>query len=208
MTNPAMPFTSFELAALLTFQPGAAATQSAQSLRLAETQSSPDARRAGLSSLLVRGLAVATDGQVAPVGNAGGVSGVLTGADRWVEVGIVRRDRTDAAILVGLGGNGLLISPRGLDTWDVLPVRPGTDLVDGGVDLARKGVEDAGEQPVSVSVKVTTLDGSTAAAVHRDDAGAWRVATEPTGPDGALTIQDDVLADTDAALAALRSALR
>ncbi|MCB7136060.1 hypothetical protein [Cellulosimicrobium marinum] len=208
MTNPAMPFTSFELAALLTFQKGDAATQSATSLRLTEIQASPEARRAGLSSLLVRGLAVATDGQVAPVGNAGGVSGVLTGADRWVEVGIVRRDRTDAAILVGVGGNGLLVSPRGLDTWDVLPVRPGSDLVDGGVDLARQGVEDAGDAAVSVSVKVTTRTGSVAAAVHRDDAGTWKVATEPTGPDGALTIQDETLADTAAALDALRTALR
>lgn len=203
-----MPFTSFELVALLTFQPGAAATQSAQSLRLADLQSSADARRAGLSSLLVRGLAVATDGQVAPVGNAGGVSGVLTRADRWVEVGVVRRDRTDAAVLAGVGGSGLLVSPRGLDTWDALPVRPGADLVDAGVDLARQGVEDAGEQAVSVSVKVTTPAGSVAAAVHRDDAGTWRVATEPTDADGALTIRDDAPADADAALAALRAALR
>ncbi len=203
-----MPFTSFELVALLTFQPGAAATQSAQSLRLADTQPSPEARRAGLSSLLVRGLAVATDGQVAPLGNAGGVSGVLTRADRWVEVGIVRRDRTDAAVLVGVGGSGLLVSPRGLDTWDVLPLRPGSDLLDGGLDLARRGIEDAGDQPVSASLKVTTLDGSVAAAVHRDDAGTWRVATEPVDADGALTIRDETFPDADAALAALGTALR
>ncbi|UTT58926.1 hypothetical protein [Cellulosimicrobium cellulans] len=208
MINPAIPFTSFELLALLTFNKGAAATQSAKSLRLADGLSSPEARRAGLSSLIVRDLARAENGQVAPVGNAGGVSGVLTGADRWVEVGIVRRDRTDAAVLVGITGNGLLISPRGLDVWDVLPVKPGTELTDAGVDLARRGVQDAGDQPVSATVKVTTLDGSRAAAVHRDDAGVWRVATEPTGPDGALTIQDDVLADTDTALAALSAALR
>jgi len=203
-----MPFTSFELVALLTFNPGAAATQSAKSLRLADGLPSAEARRAGLSSLLVRELARTQDGQVAPVGNAGGVSGVLTGADRWVEVGIVRRDRTDAAVLVGITGNGLLISPRGLDVWDVLPVKPGTDLVSAGVDLARRGVLDAGDEPVSATVKVTTLDGVVAAAVHRDDAGEWRIATEPTDADGALTIRDDAFADADAALTALDAALR
>ncbi len=201
------PLTTFELATLLSLVEGAAAAQSAASLRLPDPRDAIS-RRAGLSSLVVRGLVDLGHGRITPQGKAGAVAGVLTTADQWVEIGVARRDTADAAVLVGAGQDVLLLSPRGFDVWDVLPVDGSKDLVDAGIELARQGVEVTGaDEPVAVSVKVTRATGSAVASAHRDAQGGWQVAIEPADPDGRLTILDDAPADQAEALATLRKAL-
>ncbi|WP_265521555.1 hypothetical protein [Oerskovia flava] len=203
------PVTTFELVTLISLREGPAATQSAASLRLPDPDGPLQPRKAGLASLLARELVTIQDGTITAVGNAGGVAGALTAADRWIEVGIVRGTSSDAAILVGAGAGGVMITPRGFDVWDALPVNEGTDLVEGGVDLARRGIDvtPAGEA-VAASVKVTTAAGSTSASVRREADGTWQLATEPADAEGRLTVQDVRLTDQAAAMAALLEALR
>ncbi|WP_435737402.1 hypothetical protein V5D56_02060 [Cellulosimicrobium sp. PMB13] len=208
-TPSTFPLTTFELVALLSLSPGPAAEQSAASLRVAGPGTDATAQRAGLASLLVRELAEVRDGLITARGNAGGVAAVLTTATRWVEVGVARSESGDGAVLVEAPGGALLITPRGLDLWDVLPVEPGTDLVRAGVDLARRGVDvTPAEAAVAVTVKVTTASGSTVASAHRAPDGAWQLALEPADAEGRLTVQDDAPADEDEAMARLSEALR
>ncbi|MBD8078623.1 hypothetical protein [Cellulosimicrobium arenosum] len=208
-TAAPFPLTTFELHALLSLREGPAAARSAQSLRLDTTgDAAAVSRRAGLASLLVRDLATISDGIITAQGNAGGVAGALTRGDRWVEIGIVRPSSTDAAVLVGTGIGGVMITPRGFDVWNVLPIGEGRDLVDAGVALARQGVEASAENAaVAASVKVSTVDSTRAASAHRDDDGTWKIATEPADAEGRLTVQEGTYPDLDAAFAALREAL-
>jgi hypothetical protein len=203
------PLTTFELAALVALAPGPAATQSATSLRIPDPATDPQSKRAGLSSLLVRELATIEGTQIRADGLAGAVAGALTTAETWVEVGVARRESADAAVLVGTAKGALMITPRGYDVWNTLAVAQGTDLVEAGVDLAARGVDVTPDgEPVAVTVKVVTLDGSTTASAHRDADGAWHVALEPADAEGRLTVQPDAPADQAAALARVRDALR
>lgn len=203
------PVTTFELVALLALAPSPASTQSAASLRLPDPAGDPVAKRAGLASLVVRDLATIDGGEIHTQGQAGAVAGVLTTATHWVEIGVVRRTSTDAAVLFGVAQGALMITPRGFDVWDVLAITAGTDLITAAIDLAARGIDVTPQgEPVAVTIKTTTPDGSITASTHRDEHGTWQTALEPRDATGQLTIQPDTTPDQTTALTRIAKALR
>ena len=115
-----------EMAYLLQLRETEAARRSAAWLRLSDETVNPDLRRAGLSSLIARGMAVVTDGSdVSFTQPVDVVAYTVANAERWTQLDLLRSEALgDTVLEIESDRTKLLFQPRTMQAWFVLPQDP------------------------------------------------------------------------------------
>jgi hypothetical protein len=106
-----------ELACLLSRHPGPAVGRSAEALRVDLAQVSEEIQRAGLSSLLARGLVQQEPDRFSPRSSAALLDYAAGAAERWTTIEIVHAQAPDLAVVLHAPQALALLQPRALGTW-------------------------------------------------------------------------------------------
>lgn len=183
-----------EMAYLLQLQDTDAARVSSSWLRLGAEVKNPEVVRAGLSSLIARGLANVDGTAVSFDSRLDAVAYTLAGAALWTQIDLLQNAGLgDSVLHVESARTKLLLQPRTMQSWFVLPQDPEisseaavsyvvrqhlTDHPDGGVRL-RTELTAGGRQ---LLVRKDP-DGWVCATAAGDDVGP---ATAPLNDDGLL----------------------
>jgi hypothetical protein len=175
--------TAAELAFMLTAQDPPRRSPAWRMLGLTPAERAPVALSAGLGSLLVRGLAAASD-QVQLAPDAGAVADGLGTPRIWAQLGLVSDTVQDGTLLFESASARFLVAPRAHRCFEVIgldPARPLTELL---LHVVQTFLEQY--RPAVTSIIVTTT-GSVAAglgersfilAIGPD--GAWSWGVDPT----------------------------
>jgi hypothetical protein len=115
-----------EMAYILQLQDTAAARESADWLRLKDETASPDLIRAGLSSLVARGLAIVNDeSEVTFALPVDVVAYTVANAARWTQIDLLQSAvMGDTVLHIQSDRTKLLFQPRTMQAWFVLPQDP------------------------------------------------------------------------------------
>ncbi|MDF2846408.1 MAG: hypothetical protein K0R97_390 [Oerskovia sp.] len=174
--------TSHELLVLLSLNDGPAASATRRELRLQELPEGSPVMAAGVSTLLVRGLATVDGELLQPTGNVLPLTRILTTAEQWVEAATISGGRSNAALLVGALMGAVVIEPRPFGVWHVRPLRLGTDLVQSAATLVRTAFEAAdGARPFGGTIKTVDATAATTSNVRIGEDGVWELAAGPVG---------------------------
>lgn len=106
-----------ELAALLSRHPGPVADRSARTLGIDNDAVGDDVRRAGMSSLLARGLLQQEDGRFLPRSAAALLDYACGAAERWTTIAVTHDDGADLAVVIHAPEVVAMMQPRALGTW-------------------------------------------------------------------------------------------
>lgn len=123
--------TEAELTQLVGMTPGESAARSADALGIAENVTNTDIRRAGIQTLLVRGLATISDGDLLQAqGNAHAVGAILGQATDWLVLSVEGENVRAFTTLVAspVGNLTIALSPTGVH--EVTPIDPALPLTD------------------------------------------------------------------------------
>ena len=135
--------TDHELLALLAMNPGDSTTFTRELFRLNGVPHQEVLERAGITTLLARGMAQANGEDIDPVGRGALVAAVLTTATSWLEVAFVT-PKVDHVMFVAASEHGsLLLSLDRLGVHQVRPVDTSNGVAHLGVLLARAYLQDA-----------------------------------------------------------------
>ncbi|KRE84027.1 hypothetical protein [Arthrobacter sp. Soil764] len=117
-----------EMAYILQLQNTAAATESANWLRLRDESTDLEMIRAGLSSLVARGMASATAGsELSFTPQVDVVAYTLAKAARWTQIDLLQSAVLgDTVLQIESDRTKLLFQPRTMQAWFVLPQDPAT----------------------------------------------------------------------------------
>jgi len=152
MPDGMVGFGSGEVAALVSRHPGPAADKTAAVLGLDAETVGDDVRRAGLSSLLARGLVEQTEGRFLPRSAAALLDYTLGAAQRWTTVAISHGEGSDLAVVLHAPEVVALMQPRAVGSW-FAAFSGGT----GGPDTAVAALQDAVRaQHAEATFEVTT----------------------------------------------------
>lgn len=106
-----------EVACLLTRHPGPLADRSAATLGVDLESVSDDVHRAGLSSLLARGLVRQHEGRFLPRSAAALLDYTMGAATRWTSIDIAHEQGSDLAVVLHAPEALALLQPRALGSW-------------------------------------------------------------------------------------------
>lgn len=110
-------FGSGEIAALLSRHPGPVSDTSAQALGVDADAIGDDVRRAGMSSLLARGLVQQEGDRFLPRSAAALLDYACGAAERWTTITISHDDGADLAVVIHAPEVVAMMQPRALGTW-------------------------------------------------------------------------------------------
>jgi hypothetical protein len=201
-----LTLTTAEITFILTFAEDPQRARAYPRLRITPEDRADAVARAGLSSLVVRGL-VAGNGNEITLSPA--VATVLQGLSEpslWVSISALTSDAADAAHLYAHSSGMFLLSPRAYGCFEVQGVRRGIAPAEIIGSVTRRFVLD--RRPAMVSCQVESAAGEKSAALLVDAGGSASVAvgeTRTTVPslDEALRLFSATLAEGSPELTAI-----
>lgn len=173
-----------------------AARTSARSLGFDAAPVGDVALAAGLSSLLVRGLAAPVDDRAVSRGEAAVVETVLARGLRWSGISLRTGDTADLLVLIEDGEALAVFQPRSLGTWFVGLTNERDDPSAPVLRSLVAAFEIHG--PVPFAIETRTQDAVVGARFFRPQGEGWSVADSPDGE--ARRISRKALADEIAGL--------
>nr|NLI49439.1 hypothetical protein [Propionibacterium sp.] len=152
--------TDYELAALVDLNPTPQGLRALEAIGVAGLLDDPGALRAGVASLLVRGLAEAEDDRLLVGGFAGAVGTMLATADDLLLLVVTRAGEVAGrTVLVDAPAGGFLLDMTSLGAHVVQPLGLDTDLADLVRAVIAEFAEDAAGLPFDVTLSRFHLDG-------------------------------------------------
>ncbi|MBO0610644.1 hypothetical protein [Myceligenerans salitolerans] len=174
----AIELTGFEILTLLslgTDDPGAEGTRRA--LHLPEIAKDSPLLSAGISSLVVRRLAVPNEGQrqLTPQGKVLALTAVMNQATEWIEASGGAGESANAAVLLRSPAGSALIEPKPYGIWQALPLPGDRALTDLAADYVKAAFTHTPERPFAGTVRLLESSGTTtrAAAIRVDEKNTW-----------------------------------
>lgn len=174
----AIELTGFEILTLLslgTDDSGADGTRKA--LHLPEIPKDSPLLSAGVSSLVVRKLAVPNDAeqQLTPQGKVLALTAIINQATEWVEASGGAGDSAHAAVLLKSPAGAALLEPKPYGIWLALPLPGDRPLSELASDYVKAAFDDVPERPFAGAVRVLESTGTTtrAAAIRIDEKNTW-----------------------------------
>lgn len=198
--------TAHELRYLFSLESTDVARSNMRRFVLPDAGDESDVIGAGASTLLVRGLATVTDGRLVLGEIAGLIGYVITHATAWTEIALLSAEVTDGALILTSDDVSLLFTPRSLAIFEAVALRPGSQVRDTVLPLARAFLGESTDR-IAV-VRTSAGSGERSAAVVRNGTDRWRVAFDVPRP-GTPELPESKYADRDeiGAIAALDEVL-
>ncbi|WP_207343571.1 hypothetical protein [Arthrobacter sp. E3] len=167
--------TDHELLALLAMNPTDAAAATRDLFRLSTVANRDILERAGVTTLLARGMAEPNGEDIIPVERGALVAAVLTTATEWLEVAFVTPSSDHVMFVAASEHGSLLLSLNRLGAHQVRPVDTAEGLPRLGVLLSQAYLQDATDGlPASAMVTFHPASGTTLTAhLKRDESETW-----------------------------------
>lgn len=167
--------TDHELLALLAMNAGNAATATRDLFRLSNVEHRDVLERAGITTLLARGMAEAHGDDIVPVNQGALVAAILTTATEWLEIALVTPAAEHVMFVAASEEGTLLFSLSRLGAHEVRPIDPSQSMVNLGVMLAQTYLMGATDG-LPASAMVTNhpaTGGAQTANLKRDESDGW-----------------------------------
>lgn len=167
--------TDHELLALLAMNPTDAAAATRDLFRLSTVANRDVLERAGVTTLLARGMAEPNGEDIIPVERGALVAAVLTTATEWLEVAFVTPSSDHVMFVAASEHGSLLLSLNRLGAHQVRPVDTAEGLPSLGVLLSQAYLQDATDGlPASAMVTFHPTSGTMLTAhLKRDESETW-----------------------------------
>ena len=175
MTDTELRMTDHELLALLSMAPTESAATALRLLHLDAHNDNQLLHHAGLTTLLVRGLAAQQGGKIVPVDKGAVVGSVFSQAQEWLEIKLTTPSSSHVLFAVGSNVGALLLSVNPYGVHDVQPIESGPALLELGVHLAGEYLVGAAEGlPATAALRRMRVDApDTAAQLTAVESGDW-----------------------------------
>lgn len=177
MTDTELRMTDHELLALLSMTPTESAETALELLHLDAHGDDQLLHHAGLTTLLVRGLAVQQDEKIVPVDKGAVVASVFSQAQEWLEIKLTTPTSSHVLFAVGSNVGALLLSVSPYGVHDVQPIKSGPAVLELAVHLAGEYLVGAAEGlPATAALRRLRVDAQTnAAQLTAVESGQWEL---------------------------------
>lgn len=181
MTDTQLRMTDHELLALLSMTRTESAATTLKLLRLDRHGDNQLFHSAGLTTLLVRGLATQQGEKIVPVDKCAVVGSVLSQAQEWLEIELTTPSSTHVLFAVGSNVGALLLSISPYGVHDVQPIESGPALLELGLHLAQEYLTGAAEGlPATAAMRrLRVARESTQAHLTATETGKWALGLAP-----------------------------
>lgn len=175
MNDTELRMTDHELLVLLSMTPTESAAVTLGLLRLDQHGDNELLHNAGLTTLMVRGLATPQGEKIVPVDRCAVVGTVLSQAQEWLEIKLTTPTSSHVLFAVGsnVGAVMLSISPYGVH--EIQPIESGAAMLDLALHLSNEYLTGAAEGlPATAVVRRLRVDGeSVVAQLTAVESGDW-----------------------------------
>lgn len=163
MTDTELRMTDHELLALLSMTPTESAAVALGLLRLDQHSDNQLLHNAGLTTLMVRGLAAPQGEKIVPVDKCAVVASVLSKAQEWLEITLTTPSSSHVLFAVGSNVGAVLLSISPYGVHDIQPIESGPAMLELALHLAGEYLTGAAEGlPATAAVRRLQVDAETA----------------------------------------------
>ena len=178
MTETELRMTDHELLALFSMTPTESAATTLGLLRLDQYSGDELFHQAGVTTLLVRGLATAQGEKVVPVENAAIVGSVISQAQEWLHITLTTPEMHHVLFTVGSNVGAVLLSLTPFGVHDVQPIESGPAMLELGLHLSKEYLTAAtAGSPATVTIKRLRVDAPDVESSVRAEAGDWTLSS-------------------------------
>ncbi|WP_104086703.1 hypothetical protein [Arthrobacter sp. GMC3] len=181
MTETELRMTDHELLALLSMAPTESAATTLGLFRLDKLAENQLLQNAGLTTLLVRGLAQSQGEKIVPVGHCAVVGTVLAQAQEWLEISLTTPTAEHVLFTAGSNVGAVLLSLSPLGVHEIQPIESGPAMLALALHLCREYLTSAAEGlPATAAVRrLRTGQAPVAVTLTATDSGDWSLRTGP-----------------------------
>lgn len=171
--------TDHELLALLAMRPTSGAEKTRELFRLAGVRDKDVLEQAGITTLLVRGLAEVDGEDIVPIDRGAIVAAVVSSADEWLEMALVTPNSDHVLFTAGSEQGAVLLNLSRYGVHEVQPVDSSGGMLSLGIQIARHYLVDGPDGlPAAAMIKHHRADGTPLVAHLKAGAdGSWTLAT-------------------------------
>ncbi|NVM96447.1 hypothetical protein [Arthrobacter wenxiniae] len=154
MSETELRMTDHELLALLSMTPTESAATTLGLFHLDQHTGNELLQNAGLTTLLVRGLAEPQGERILPVERCAVVGTVLSQAQEWLEISLTTPSTQHVLFAVGSNVGAVLLNLSPVGTHEIQPIESGSAMLTLGLHLCREYLAGAAEGlPATAVVK-------------------------------------------------------
>ncbi|KRF08482.1 hypothetical protein ASH00_01810 [Arthrobacter sp. Soil782] len=187
-TTDSLQLTEHEILALLAFNDGESTALTREIFRLTPQADNEQLTKAGMTTLLVRGLAELSDSDLVLKGPTEFIAAVMATAGDWLEIALVTPERNHVMFAVASAGGAFVANANGNGTHGFTPLKNDRPVLKFGLDAAAHYLGDSGlepdgsgspgRRPVAAQIKHHGLGvQSKTANLMVDESGTWQLAT-------------------------------
>lgn len=159
MTETELRLTDHELLTLLSMTPTESAAVSLGLLRLDQHGDNELLHNAGLTTLLVRGLAAPQGEKIVPLDKCAVVGTVLSQAQEWLEIKLTTPNSDHVLFAIGSNMGAILISISPFGVHEIQPIESGAAMLELGIHLSDEYLTGAAEGlPATAVVRRLRVD--------------------------------------------------
>lgn len=175
MTDTELRMTDHELLVLLSMTPTESAAVTLGLLRLDQHGDNELLHNAGLTTLMVRGLASPQGEKIVPVDRCAVVGTVLSQAQEWLEIKLTTPTSSHVLFAVGSNVGAVLLSISPYGVHEIQPIESGAAMLDLAIHLSNEYLTGAAEGlPATAVVRRLRVDGEAVVAqLTAVDSGDW-----------------------------------
>ncbi|POH57603.1 hypothetical protein [Arthrobacter glacialis] len=204
MTDTELRMTDHELLGLLAMTPTESAAVTLGLLRLDQHTDNELLTNAGITTLMVRGLAELQGEKIVPLEKCSIVASVLSQAQEWLEISLTTPTTNHVLFTVGSNVGAVLLSLSPLGVHEVQPIESGPAMVELALHLTQEYLAGAAEGLPATAVirRLRTGSEPVVAQLTAEETGEWvlRSGSESEFTQTSLP-QDEATAAFKAALA-------
>ena len=175
MTDTELRMTDHELLVLLSMTPTESAAVTLGLLRLDQHGDNELLHNAGLTTLMVRGLASPQGEKIVPVDRCAVVGTVLSQAQEWLEIKLTTPTSSHVLFAVGSNVGAVLLSISPYGVHEIQPIESGAAMLDLAIHLSNEYLTGAAEGlPATAVVRRLRVDGEAVVAqLTAVESGDW-----------------------------------
>lgn len=175
MTDTELRMTDHELLVLLSMTPTESAAVTLGLLRLDQHGDNELLHNAGLTTLMVRGLASPQGEKIVPVDRCAVVGTVLSQAQEWLEIKLTTPTSSHVLFAVGSNVGAVLLSISPYGVHEIQPIESGAAMLDLALHLSNEYLTGAAEGlPATAVVRRLRVDGEAVVAqLTAVESGDW-----------------------------------
>ncbi|WP_218713123.1 hypothetical protein [Arthrobacter sp. BF1] len=175
MTDTELRMTDHELLVLLSMTPTESAAVTLGLLRLDQHGDNELLHNAGLTTLMVRGLASPQGEKIVPVDRCAVVGTVLSQAQEWLEIKLTTPTSEHVLFAVGSNVGAVLLSLSPYGVHEIQPIESGAAMLELALHLSNEYLTGAAEGlPATAVVRRLRVDGEAVVAqLTAVESGEW-----------------------------------